>query len=115
MEKMIEGKDYGLFIDYEFCTGCHTCEMACKVEHKLPKGQWGIVLGKIGPFETAPDKWDYHFVPMPTDLCDLCADRVAEGRWPTCVHHCQASVIEFGPVEELVKRMNKPKTVLFRP
>ena len=21
----------GLLIDYEFCTGCHTCEMACKV------------------------------------------------------------------------------------
>ena len=24
---------YGLFIDYEFCTGCKACITACKVEH----------------------------------------------------------------------------------
>ena len=23
---------YGLLIDYTWCTGCHSCEIACKVE-----------------------------------------------------------------------------------
>ena len=27
---------YGLLIDYEFCTNCHTCEVACKKTHDLP-------------------------------------------------------------------------------
>ena len=115
MEKRDPGKENGLLIDYEFCTGCHTCETACKVEHGFPHGQWGIKLAQIGPFEIEPQKWDFHYVPMPTALCDLCAERVEEGRWPTCVHHCQAQVMEYGPVEELAKRMDKPFMVLFRP
>jgi Fe-S-cluster-containing dehydrogenase component len=41
---------------------------------------------------------------------------VAAGKKPTCVHHCQASVIEFGPVEELALKLNnKGRQVLFVP
>ena len=32
-------KEYGLFINFDYCTGCHTCEIACKKEHDLPEGQ----------------------------------------------------------------------------
>lgn len=107
---------YGLLIDYEYCTGCHSCEMACKQEHELPIGKWGIKLAQIGPWEIAKDHWEYTFIPIPTELCDLCEDRVAEGKLPTCVHHCQASVMEFGPVEELSKKLDgKAKQVLFVP
>ena len=113
MEKRVEGEQYGLLIDYEYCTGCHTCEMACKVEHSLPTGQWGIKLQQLGPYEIAPQKWDFRYMPMPTALCDLCADRVEEGRWPTCVHHCQASVMEYGKLSDLVKRMSKKCRVLY--
>ncbi len=115
MEKRVPGKDYGLFIDYEFCTGCHSCEMACKVEHGFPKGQYGIKVQTYGPMQREDGTWDFHYVPVPTSLCDLCYDRVEEGRWPTCVHHCQASVMEYGSIEELAKRMSKPYTALFRP
>ena len=111
----------GLLIDYGFCTGCKSCEMACKVEHNFPKGINGIVLSGIGPWQigekpNGEKKWQYSWVPIPTDLCDLCEARVSEGKLPTCVHHCQASVMKFGPVEELTKEMGqKPRTVLFVP
>lgn len=53
---------------------------------------------------------------MPTDLCDLCADRVAAGKEPTCVHHCQAFCMRFGRVEELAAELaGKPKQVLWAP
>ena len=105
----------GLLIDYDFCTGCHSCETACKVELHLKTGQWGIQVMQLGPREIAPDKWEYTYVPIPTELCNLCTDRVEAGKWPACVHHCQALVIEYGPVEELAKKMNKQKMVLFTP
>jgi Fe-S-cluster-containing dehydrogenase component len=38
-------------------------------------------------------------------LCDMCADRLDAGKKPTCVHHCLASCIEYGPIEDLAKRV----------
>jgi len=103
----------GLLIDYEFCSGCHSCEMACSMEHGLPIGQFGIKIAQIGPWQIEGDIWQYDFVPVPTDQCDLCADRVAQGKLPTCVHHCQSKVMSYGPVEELAKELKKKKQVLF--
>lgn len=106
---------YGLLIDYEYCTGCHTCEVACQFEHNLPVGQWGIKISEVGPWKFG-DKWQYAYVPIPTEQCNLCGERVAAGKQPTCVQHCQAKVMKFGPVEELVKEMEgKSHMVLFAP
>ncbi len=107
----------GLLINYEYCTGCHSCEVACKMELKLPLGKHGIQLAKNGPFKLsdAGDKWELTYVPVPTQLCDLCGDRVAMGKKPSCVHHCQSACIEFGPVEELAKKMTDARMVLFTP
>ena len=105
---------YGLLIDYEFCTGCHSCEVACKNDKELPLEQWGIKLAQIGPWKIDEDNWQYEFIPIPTDQCDLCQDRVDAGKLPTCVQHCQSLIIEYGTVEELaVKAATKPKMVLF--
>jgi len=107
---------YGLLIDYEFCTGCHTCEVACKQENKLPHGQWGIKLAQYGPTQLPDGKWDYTYYPLPTVLCDLCQERAKAGKEPSCVKHCQASVMTYGPLDELVEKMKeKPQMVLFSP
>ena len=106
--------EYGMLIDYEWCTGCHSCETACQMEHHLPVGQFGIKLNEIGPFEYAPDRWQLSYVPVPTDLCDFCAERQAKGKLPTCQHHCQAQSLEVGPIDELAKKIaSKKKLVLF--
>jgi Fe-S-cluster-containing dehydrogenase component len=106
----------GLLIDYKYCTGCHSCEIACKNEHNLPSGKWGIKINVIGPWLFGPDKWEFDYIPAPTSLCDLCIDRIAGGKKPSCVHHCLAQVIEYGPVEELVRKIgDKPKMVMYTP
>jgi Fe-S-cluster-containing dehydrogenase component len=104
---------YGLLIDYEFCTGCHTCEVACKNEHGFPVGQWGIKILQDGPRKMLDGKWEYDYLPVPTSLCDLCEDRVGQGKLPTCVHHCQPDVMKYGSVEDLSKIATKPKMVLY--
>ena len=105
-----------MLIDYEFCTGCQSCEVACKEEHRIPVGQWGIRLLDDGPWECADGKFNWNKIPVPTDLCDLCAGRVAAGKEPTCVHHCQAFCMRFGTIEELAAELaGKPKQVLWAP
>jgi len=97
----------GLLINYGWCTGCHSCEIACRNSHGLPLDQWGIKLTQIGPFKIREDKTEWNYVPVPTSLCDLCEDRVAQGRKPACVHNCLAKCMEYGPLDELMKRMDE--------
>ena len=112
---------YGLLIDYEYCSGCRTCEVACKAEHNFPVGKWGIRVFEDGPWqkgddETQGNNFNWNKIPVPTDLCDLCSDRVEQGRDPFCVHHCLADCIEFGTVEELREKVGtKAKQVLWIP
>ena len=90
---------HGLLIDYEFCTGCHACEVACKVEKDLKEGEFGIKLAEIGPWKLDGDTWEWDYLPMPTQRCDLCQDRIDAGKVPACVHHCQSLAMEFGPID----------------
>lgn len=112
---------YGLLIDYEYCTGCQSCEVACKETHGFPIGKWGIKVLDEGPWQKddsndAGNCFNWNKIPTPTDLCDLCVDRVNEGRKPSCVHNCLAACMTFGPLEELVVELaKKPKQVLWAP
>lgn len=112
---------YGLLINYEWCSGCQSCEVACKEEHQLPVGKWGIRVHDDGPWakddeETMGKHFNWNRIPVPTDLCDLCEERVTKGKKPSCVHHCLANCMRFGPVEELAAELGKNrKQVLFVP
>jgi len=60
----------GLLIEYEYCTGCYTCEVACKQEHNYPAGKWGIKLNEI--ITEGSDRIRIDYIPFPTEFCDLC-------------------------------------------
>lgn len=107
---------FGLLINYEYCTGCHSCEVSCQMEHNLPVDQWGIKLVKIGPWHVKGDSYQYDFVPIPTDQCNLCSERTSKGKKPICVKHCQSRAMEYGSVEELAVKIDaSTKNVLFVP
>ena len=104
----------GLLIEYDYCTGCHSCEVACQQEHRYPAGKFGIIVTEH-ILETM-DKMSLYYLPFPTDLCNLCSHRTKEGKKPACVKHCQAACMYFGPIDQLTREMEKrPKTVLFSP
>ena len=107
--------EYGLLIDYNYCTGCQSCEVACQQEHRHPVGQSGIRVTEF-VMET-PNGLTIDNLPFPTALCDLCTERTVRGEpLPACVKHCQSNCMSFGPIDELAKEMaRKPRTVLFRP
>ena len=101
----------GLLINYDFCTGCHSCEVACKKYLDLPEGEFGIKLTEVGPYQyeenaPGPDKWEWTWLPVITKACNMCADRVAVGKMPMCVQHCQAWCMRYGDVEELARKID---------
>lgn len=99
-----------ILVNYDYCTGCHSCEVACKKELGLPKGEFGIKVTEVGPFKfsesVARDKWEWTYMPVITQACDMCADRTEKGKMPMCVQHCQAWCMYYGEAEDLVKKMD---------
>ena len=107
---------YGILIENQWCTGCHSCEMACKVEHNFGEGVYGIKLFEDGPRKYPNGKFEYTYLPVATSLCDLCAERTAMGKLPTCVHHCQAACMKYGTVDELAAiAKDNPRTWIYVP
>ena len=104
---------FGLLIDYEYCVGCRSCEVACKMEHNRPHDEWGIRVQE--PVEDSSDGKIY-YIPFPTDNCNLCGKRRARGKKPSCEKHCWTGAIRFGRIEELTEILKeKSKTVLWAP
>lgn len=100
-----------ILVNYDYCTGCHSCEVACKKILDLPKGEFGIQVCEVGPFqfstrESVKGAWEWTYMPVITQACDMCVDRTDEGKMPMCVQHCQAWCMYYGEAEELVKKMD---------
>ncbi len=101
-----------ILVNYEYCTGCHSCEVACKKILELPKGEFGIKVCEVGPFEysggqgNGKDRWEWTYMPVITRACDMCSARTEKGKMPMCVQHCQAWCMYYGDAEELVKKMD---------
>jgi len=90
-----------LLVNYQYCSGCHSCELACRNVLGLGLGQWGIKLTEVKPFELDDGSFEWIYQPIPTKLCDGCADRVSQGKKPACVHNCLAFCLEFGSLSEM--------------
>ena len=106
---------YGLLCDVNWCTGCEACILACQQEHGFGVDESGIRISTEGPIilDAKEKVYQYDFTATFTDSCDLCAERVGKGKVPTCVQHCQAQCIEWGPVDELNAKADDPKKIVF--
>ena len=113
--------DYGLLIDYKYCTNCRSCEVACQEEKNLGSDEFGIRVFESKAERKAggavDDAWDWSYIPMPTFRCDLCAERMDAGRKPMCVKHCLAACMQVGPLEDLAESAKGlgDKVVIFKP
>jgi len=107
--------EFGLLIDYEYCTGCHSCELACAQEYNHKPGIRGIKVFEVE--QTLPNGGEYlAFFPFPTETCLLCPHLTREGLEPACVKHCMAACMKHGKIEELAKELSrKPRMVLWVP
>ncbi|MBQ3268264.1 MAG: hypothetical protein IJH08_10150 [Atopobiaceae bacterium] len=92
-----------LLVNYRWCSGCHSCEVACQVQNDLTPDQFGIKLNEIGPFLRTDGKWEYTYIPMLTGQCNLCGKRLAAGKLPSCVQVCQANCLQLLDADEAAR------------
>ena len=112
---MARKPENGLLIDYEYCTGCFACQVACSQEYQWSAGMSGMKVLEI--VQNLPkDKAYLNFLPFPTELCVLCKPRTKKGLKPACAFHCMAGVITYGALSDLAKKLGeKPRMVLWSP
>ena len=110
---MADKCEYGLLIDYEYCTGCYACQVACAQEYNWPAGMGGIRVIEVEQ-KLPNDRAYLAFLPFPTELCILCAPRTRQGLEPACVKHCMAQCLKYGPIDGLTEESpRKRKTVIW--
>ena len=100
----------GLLYDMEYCTGCFACTVACKQENGYDADTWGKkVIEQIYTFPDGHVQVDN--VPFPTKLCNHCTKRISSGEddQPACVKACQAAIIYYGEIDDLVMKMKELK------
>lgn len=74
--------EYGIVsYDVSKCVGCRYCEVACPFN--VPKFEWSKKAPKIVK-------------------CELCRDRLAEGRKPACSEVCPRDAVIFGKYTDLL-------------
>ena len=103
---------YSLLVDYKFCSGCHSCEVACNQEYDRPIGVSGIKV-----FESTMklgEKLYIDYMPVRTDLCSFCAGRIKKGKEPACVQHCLSGCLSVSEIKEIAAGISeKDRMMLF--
>lgn len=84
------------------------------MEHNLPVGQFGIKVNQVGPWKYGDDSWQYDFIPTLTSQCSLCAERIAQGKTPSCEKHCQAKCIHVVNADEALCAIKEKRKVVFQ-
>ena len=76
-------REYGIVsYDVNYCIGCRYCEVACP--YGVPKFEWSKAAPKMVK-------------------CELCNDRIAQGKIPACAEVCPKGAVIYGKREDLLR------------
>ena len=88
------------------CTGCWTCSLACKMAYDLDVDQFRMYVRTLGSGEGIDEpagEWpnlSMDWMPIWTQKCTMCPDRISEGKDPYCVYNCPTGALTYGDLDD---------------
>jgi formate dehydrogenase iron-sulfur subunit len=83
---MVKTEEGPVIYDRQKCIGCRYCMLACP--HHIPRYEW------------------HNTVPY-VKKCDMCWDRLQQGKQPACVEACPYDALQFGYRQDLLKEARR--------
>lgn len=100
----------GMLLDLDMCTGCYTCQTACReTNHYGYDEQWMQVIRR-NPYFVDGKLRMYHLVAPSLDKCGPCYRANPD---PLCAKVCSSAALFVGPVDELAPMMKGRHAALF--
>lgn len=109
-----ETKKVGMLLNPTRCTGCFSCQAACReVNHYSYDEQWLQVVRR-DPYYVDGELRQYHLLAPSLDKCAACYEKNPS---PLCTRVCTGSALFVAPVESLLEIMddNGRQGVLYTP
>lgn len=91
-----------ILVDLDACVGCYACEVACKQENQVSKGDKWIKVISIGPEEVDGKLRLDFLVQNNPHLCNFCWKRIESGHLPACVDNCPTDALIYCPTEKTI-------------
>ncbi len=82
--KLLKMKKNALMADSSICIGCQSCEVACKLEHDMPRGPRPVKVMQVGPVEEGDGRLQMSFQAVTCYHCDR----------PKCVQACPTGAMQ---------------------
>ncbi len=106
-------KPVGMLLDAQRCTGCYSCQSACREANLVPFEEKWLEVVRRKPVIVDGELNLYHLL---APVLEKCAECVEHQTPPLCVRVCMASCLNVAPVEKLLPLLkNKGKWVLYAP
>jgi hypothetical protein len=112
---MASRPEFGLLIDCEYGTGCHTCQVACAQEYGWPAGMGGIRVNEI--VQQLPERKSLPDLPALSDRALHPVPAPHQERTPAGLRPAlHGGCMQYGRIEDLAREMTKkPGMVLWVP
>ncbi len=87
----LKKREFGIVTwEGEKCVGCRYCQVACP--YNIPKFEWTMASAVYNP---------------KIIKCELCHERLAEGKEPACTEVCPRHAVIYGKREELLQEAHR--------
>jgi anaerobic dimethyl sulfoxide reductase subunit B (iron-sulfur subunit) len=103
----------GMLLNAERCTGCYSCQSACRDANQVPYEEKWLEVVRRKPVLVDGDLSLYHLLAPTLSKCAACVEKENP---PLCVRVCMASCLYVAPVEKLLPLLkDNGKWVLYAP